>query len=135
LKTIFVDSLYWIGLTNPKDQWHQKVVDVQKSLHKVNLITTELVLVEFLNYFCSYGSRVRQTTGEIVRAILADENVEVIFQSKEIFLAGLALYEQRLDKGYSMVDCISMQVMRSRNLTEVLTHDKHFSQEGFILLL
>lgn len=135
MKTIFVDSLYWIGLTNPKDQWHQKAVEAQKSLNNVDLITTELVLIEFLNYFCSSNSRIRQTTAEIVRAILADSNVEVILQSKEIFLSGLKLYEQRLDKGYSMIDCVSMQVMRERNLTEVLTHDKHFLQEGFTLLL
>lgn len=132
---MFVDSLYWIGLTNPKDQWHQEVVDVQKKLNDTYLITTELVLIEFLNYFCSYGSKIRQITVGIVHAILADSNVEVILQSKEIFLAGLALYEQRLDKGYSMVDCVSMQVMRNQNLTEVLTHDKHFVQEGFMLLL
>jgi predicted nucleic acid-binding protein len=135
LKTIFVDSFYWIGLTNPKDQLHQKAVDVQKKLNNVDLVTTELVLIEFLNYFCSYGSRILQTTAEIVHAILVDSNVEVLLQSKEIFLAGLALYEQRLDKGYSMVGCISMTVMREQELTEVLTHDKHFTQEGFKILL
>jgi predicted nucleic acid-binding protein len=28
-------------------------------------------------------------------------------------------------------DCISMQVMRREGLTEVLTNDHHFTQEGF----
>jgi PIN domain nuclease of toxin-antitoxin system len=40
------------------------------------LITTEVVLIEFLNYFCSYDSRIRQTTSEIVHAVLADSNPE-----------------------------------------------------------
>jgi predicted nucleic acid-binding protein len=33
--------------------------------------------------------------------------------------------------GYSLTDCISMQTMRREALTEVLTNDRHFEQEGF----
>jgi predicted nucleic acid-binding protein len=51
------------------------------------------------------------------------------------FLAGLALYERRPDKQYSLADCISMNIMRQNQIQEVLTHDRHFSQEGFIRLL
>ena len=45
----------------------------------------------------------------------------------------MSLYEQRLDKGYSLTDCISMNVMKQLNITEVLSHDKHFTQEGFTI--
>jgi predicted nucleic acid-binding protein len=45
--------------------------------------------------------------------------------------AGLQLYRARPDKGYSLVDCISMQAMRREGLTEVLTNDRHFEQKGF----
>ena len=45
--------------------------------------------------------------------------------------AGLALYAARPDKGYSLTDCISMATMRKKGLTEVLTNDRHFEQEGF----
>ena len=41
------------------------------------------------------------------------------------------LYAARPDKGYSLADCISMQTMRKEGLTEVLTNDRHFEQEGF----
>ena len=47
------------------------------------------------------------------------------------FLGGLELYRARPDKGYSLVDCISMQTMRREGLTDVLTNDRHFEQEGF----
>lgn len=47
----------------------------------------------------------------------------------------MELYGARLDKGYSLTDCISMYVMREHGLTEVLTHDQHFTQEGFRTLL
>jgi uncharacterized protein len=56
-------------------------------------------------------------------------------QSRESFLAGLRLYEQRSDKGSSLVDCISMNTMRLHGITEVVTNDYHFAQEGFKVLL
>jgi uncharacterized protein len=71
----------------------------------------------------------------LVREILKDPGVEVVSQSHESFLAGLALYERRPDKQYSLVDCISMNVMRQRSVQEILTNDRHFAQEGFARLL
>jgi uncharacterized protein len=56
-------------------------------------------------------------------------------QSHQTFLDGLSLYKSRPDKGYSLTDCISMQAMHQEGITEVLTHDAHFAQEGFALLL
>ena len=52
-------------------------------------------------------------------------------QSRESFLNGLELYRQRLDKKYSLADCISMQTMLSLGIAEALTNDRHFEQEGF----
>jgi predicted nucleic acid-binding protein len=31
--------------------------------------------------------------------------------------------------------CISMEAMREEGITEILTHDDHFTQEGFTKLL
>jgi predicted nucleic acid-binding protein len=50
-------------------------------------------------------------------------------------ITSTALYADREDKGYSMTDCLSMTAMRERGIFEVLTHDAHFAQEGFTLLL
>lgn len=45
------------------------------------------------------------------------------------------VFADRPDKGYSLVDCISMVVMRDRGIAEVLSADHHFIQEGFVALL
>jgi len=50
-------------------------------------------------------------------------------------MAGLTLYKARPDTGYSLTDCISMHVMRERSISDILTHDEHFRQEGFTVLL
>ena len=66
--------------------------------------------------------------------ILDDRNVHALPQSRAGLLEGLALYKARPDKGYSLTDCISMQTMRREGLTDVLTNDRHFEQEGFLAL-
>jgi predicted nucleic acid-binding protein len=65
---------------------------------------------------------------------MTESGVQIAPQTHESFLAGLTLYAARLDKRYSMTDCISMQAMRSVGITEVLTHDEHITQEGFTIL-
>jgi uncharacterized protein len=136
MNKIFADTSYWVALIDPKDKWHSKALDLSQSLAGLILITTEEVLSEVLTFFCGYGPHTRKSVAQIVFGILTNETyVEVVEQSHESFLSGLALYEKRLDKSYSLTDCISMQLMRAEGIREVLTNDKHFTQEGFTPLL
>jgi uncharacterized protein len=136
VREVFVDTFYWIARINPRDQWHQKAVELSSSLKDTLLITSETVLIELLNYFSDYGPEMRQAVAQIVRQIMDDENIIIRFRRPyRAFIDGLFLFEERLDKGYSMTDCISMSIMRQLNLIEVLTHDHHFAQEGFVILL
>ncbi len=130
-----IDPHYWIARIDPHDQWHQRATEISAAINNTKLLTTEPVLIELLNYFSNYGPEMRQAVGRIVRRVLNDPQVEVLAQTRAAFLAGLALFEARLDKGYSLTDCISMHAMRGRGLTNVLTHDHYFVQEGFVALL
>ncbi len=98
------------------------------------MVTTEEVLIEFLTWFAPSGAGGRAYAASAVQKILNDPGVQAVPQTHDSFLAGLALYAERLDKQYSMTDCISMQTMRSLGITEVLTRDQHFTQEGFRVL-
>ena len=77
----------------------------------------------------------RQQAAGIAREIIANSNVRVIPQSRDSFLGGLKFYEQRRDKEYSLTDCVSMNTMRAESLSEALTNDHHFEQEGFTILM
>jgi predicted nucleic acid-binding protein len=134
MRRFFADTFYWIALSNRRDQWHARVQAFNRTLRTYHLHTTDEVLAEFLT-FCSEGSpHTRRQAARFARNILADSRVTVIPQTHASFLDGLALYESRLDKHYSLTDCISMHVMRREGLTEVLSNDRHFEQEGFRIL-
>jgi len=135
MRQIFVDTLYWIAITNRRDQWHQTAMKASLSLVGCYFVTTEEVLTEYLTAFCGNGPVLRQRAVVYTRGLYNNRNVIIFPQSNLTFLAGLSLYEARADKEYSLPDCISMATMRREGITEILTNDDHFSQEGFIKLL
>jgi predicted nucleic acid-binding protein len=123
---LFADTFYWIALTLPRDAAHRRA-----GLIKDDTVTTEEVLAEYLTFFAPGPEYLRRKAAANVEAILRDPTVRVIPQSHDSFLAGLELYRARPDKGYSLTDCISMQTMLRQGLSDVLTNDRHFEQEGF----
>lgn len=134
MKMVLADTFYWISLINPRDEWHKQVIEVTKSIAQTLIVTTDEVLVEVLAFYSKSGTRMRQRTVQLVISIMNNSNIQVVEQTHGSFLSGLDLYESRIDKGYSLTDCISMITMRQLGITEVLTHDKHFTQEGFTIL-
>ncbi len=134
MKPVFVDTVYWVALINPNDEWRGPALAATSLLHDALLITTDSILIEVLNFFAEHGDEARLRAVSSVEELLTNAHTEVLPQTHQNFLDGLALYKDRADKGYSLTDCISMKVMRERNITEVLTHDRHFAQEGFTLM-
>jgi predicted nucleic acid-binding protein len=134
MRRVFADSLYWIAISHQRDQWHAAALKASHTIQSAEIVTTQEMLGEFLTAF-RYTASLRSIATRRVRQIVADPQIRVIAQSDQSFQAGFALYQSRLDKKYSLTDCISMQTMRDEGISEILTHDDHFVQEGFIRLL
>jgi len=131
MTALFADTFYWVALADFSDSAHQRALAITAERSASAIITTDEVLGEYLTFFASASGTLRRRAATSVQRILANPVIRVIPQSRASFLAGLDLYTQRPDKGYSLVDCISMQTMRKEGLTEALTNDRHFEQEGF----
>jgi predicted nucleic acid-binding protein len=133
-QTLFADSFYWIALIFLRDAFHSAVVAFSRNLAAARLVTTDEVLTEFLNHFAALGPYWRHTTAAFVHVVRSNPQVEVLPQTRADFDAALAMYESRLDKDYSLTDCRSMAALRSLGISDVLTSDHHFTQEGFRVL-
>lgn len=130
MTAVFADTFYWVSLANPNDSAHHKATGFDLSRGLRPIVTTEEVLTEFLAFFASRGPIWRHKAVLVVRSIVADPTVTVQPQSHATFQAGLELYAERPDNGYSLTDCISIVTMRRQGLSDVLTNDRHFEQEG-----
>ena len=132
MQEYFADAWYLIALANRFDNQHAAARRLEASIGHRGIVTHDAVLTEVLTYFSGSGPFTRQLMVDFTRSALRRFLVEPA--GRELFAVALDLYEARRDKAYSLVDCMSMSLMRQRGITHVLTNDHHFRQEGFTVL-
>jgi len=129
---VFADTFYYIALLNPTDRFHTATIEATQTLRQP-LVTTAWVLMEVADALCAPA--VRQRTHQFLQRVIADPNTVVIADHEPWFSRGVQLYGQRLDKAWSLTDCISFTVMTERGSTDALTGDHNFVQAEFLALL
>ena len=135
MRRLFADTFYWVALLYRRDPWHPRVTAFSETLLDEDIVfTTDAVFLELLAALSAAGAYLRHEAVLCVDGLLNDPSVRVVEVSRSLFLDGLALYRARPDKEYSLTDCISMHIMRREGLTDALTNDRHFTQEGFHIL-
>jgi len=132
MRLYFADAWFFIALLDPFDSHHGRARRLRAVVRDDVVVTHDAVLTEVLAYFSGDGPHARREVAKLVRKLLS--SVSVVECRRELFLRALTLYEERDDKKYSLVDCMSMEVIRERGITHVLTNDHHFRQEGFTVL-
>jgi len=135
MNAVFADAGYCIALFNPRDQLHTKALTISNTLQGHTIITSQMVLTEFLNHYAALGQPFRQRAVQVVRSLQDDPDVEIVPQTEAQFTAALTLYAQRPDKEWGRTDCASFLIMQEQGIMEALAHDDHFYQAGFIPLL
>lgn len=137
MKTVFADTGYWIALLYPADALHALAQSLHRSIdvQPLQIVTSEMVLTEFVNFFSKRGSYLRQKSVAFAMQIQQNPKVAAIAQNTEQFNQALRFYAQRADKEWSLTDCSSFLLMQELGITEALAHDKHFEQAGFTILL
>ena len=132
IRTYFADSWFFIALLDRRDSHHAAASRLESLTRGSRVVTHDSVLSEVLAHFSGDGRQARTlAVGAVRRAALSHL---VIPADRGLFIDALSLYEARPDKEYSLVDCMSMELMRARGITHVLTNDHHFRQEGFTVL-
>ena len=127
------DTWYLVALFDPHDNHHARAQRIDRALAGALIATHDGIFSETLSYFSADGSSVRRRVVDFIRARQRDRTWFVA-RSSDLFNRALSLYSQRPDKEYSLVDCMSMTLMRERGITHVLTNDHHFRQEGFTVV-
>ena len=135
MRSIFVDTGYWIAAIHPRDGLHDKAMSIARELGPCRLVTSDMVLTEVLNAFAERGQQLRAVAISSVKAIMADASIEVVPQTRQLFREALNLYQSRADKEWSLTDCASFVIMKRRHIDEALTADHHFTQNGYKALL
>jgi len=132
MTNLFADTSYILALLNADDEWPLQAVELTSTIHE-KIITTTWVLTEVVDALSR--PRHREIAIEFVRDWQADFSILIQPPSQQFFDAGLDLFAERPDKGWSLTDCISFVAMKQHRLISALTADRHFEQAGFNILM
>lgn len=134
-RKLFLDTSYAIALFVPADRHHPQARELADILQRdrLRVVTTRAVLLEIGNALSKPLQR--EVGAQFLNALEDDRRVEIVPLSNELYHDGLKLFSRRKDKSWSLVDCISFEVMREHAVNDSLTSDGHFEQAGFRALL
>jgi predicted nucleic acid-binding protein len=132
---MFLDTAYAIALSVVTDEHHAQAVAIAEQLEaqQTRLITTRAVLLEIGNALSR--QRYRTAAEQLLESLEHDPQVECVSLTDGLYQQAFALFCERRDKEWGLIDCVSFIVMKEMGLTDALTTDEHFDQAGFHSLL
>ena len=92
MKSVFVDTSHLAASFHPMDSLHSEALRIENDLRSVQLVTTDFVLTELLNYFSDFPEYLKDKISRSVDAILQSPRYLVVGCSRPDFLAGKEFY-------------------------------------------
>ncbi len=132
---VLVDTSYAIALLSPADVHHAQAVELARVLQetRTGYVITRAVMLEIGNGLA--GPTSRQQAARFLALIPNDPQAQIVEVTGLSYDRALALYQNRTDKAWGLVDCLSFVTMTELGLGDALTADRNFEQAGFRALL
>ncbi len=132
---VFLDTGYAIALASPRDQYHQRSLELASMLvlEGTRIVTTRAVSLEIGNALSKRHHRIAAI--RLLESLDSDPRIEIVPLTMELYMRAFELFRDRTDKDWSLTDCASFVVMRDRQIHGALTPDEHFVQAGFLALM
>jgi predicted nucleic acid-binding protein len=133
----FADTSGWASWADDTQKFHALALKIVNETWTQGhqLVTTNWVLAELTALLTSPLRMPKRQQIQLLEGIHTDPGVRVVTIDPLLERAGWTLWENRPDKDWSLVDCVSFHVMQELGLTEAMTADHHFEQAGFVRLL
>lgn len=127
--TIYADTSALYALLDAGNAQHQAAIEEWAAIRERgdSLLTSNYVLLELM---ALVGRRLGL---QAVRDVQADfvPVLEIIWVGEAIHERAMAALLTAGKRDLSLVDCVSFEVMRERNLGTAFAFDPHFTEQGF----
>jgi hypothetical protein len=134
VRDAFVDTSVLYALIDRKDTHHAAMSELVQRLlgSRRRLTTSDYVICEAVNLA---NARAGHHVGaRILELIERSSALSVEWVGSLRFEATKVFYRRHSDHRYSFTDCTSFVIMRELKISDVLTTDEHFREEGFHVL-
>lgn len=129
---MLLDTSGLLCLQYKTEPFHTRAVTAYKKA--TTRLTHNYIIAEYVA-LATAKKMPRSSVLTFIADLWDNPDIELIWIDESLHQDAVQLLNARLDKTYSLCDSISFVIMRQRSITEALTTDKHFEQEGFIRLL
>jgi predicted nucleic acid-binding protein len=129
---IFVDSSFWIGLSDRRDGRHAQATALFRAYERAGLLTTNHVCGEswtFLRKRHGHAAAVR-----FLDSTARTGRLRVVRASEEVEREAWSWLRRHDEREYSFVDATSFALMRSLGIRKALAFDDDFTAAGFVQL-
>jgi predicted nucleic acid-binding protein len=132
---VFLDTGYVIALLSPRDHFHDKAIALSYTLEqsRARLVTTPAIIFEIGAAFSRLSHR--PAGKQFLDYLHSYPLVDIAPLTPPRYDRAYRLFSRRMDKEWSLADCLSFVVMEEYGLKDALAADTHFSQAGFRPLL
>ena len=119
---ILVDSSFFIGLVDKKDQWHKKAIMV---LEKINeeMIVSDFIISESVT---SIGNRSGGKAGKKLYEFFVD-NCQIAYVDEVLLKEGMNIF-LKYDGKLSVADSVSVAIMKKRKISKIASFDSDFDK-------
>lgn len=131
----FIDTSFVIALVSERDNFHETAQQLSAQIEResIDLITSDAIILEIGAALSK--NAYRAVAIELIESLQRDPHIEIVTIDRELLGRAFALFKLHADKEWSLTDCTSFALMRSRAVTEALTADAHFEQAGLLALM
>jgi predicted nucleic acid-binding protein len=130
---IYVDTGAFLARYLSRDQYHQKAGTFWEKIRKnqESCFTSNFVLDEtftLLGRWAGYNfSSVKAAS------IYASKLLNILRPTRDDEIKAIEFFRKSADQNVSFTDCISIVLMRNKNIKRVFSFDSHFERAGFKL--
>lgn len=129
---MLLDTSGLLALLDAREPLHQKARDEYS--RAATRLTHGFILAELIA-LCNARSVPAGPALRFLMRLIGNPDVEVIWPDESLASQAIALLAARQGRGYSLCDAVSFILMRARNISDALSTDQHFDDEGFRRLL
>lgn len=114
-KNVFLDTSYAVAISVRADERHERAVElaIQIETEKVNIFTTRAILLEIGNALSS--KKHREAAVGLLEHLENDSSITIVSLTDELYRRAFTLFQDRPDKEWGLVDCVSFAVMQEFN--------------------
>ena len=121
-KVIFVDSNYFIGLSNPDDLLYARARKIAQSIQDDILVLSNFVFGEVVTVVSQRRSR--EAGIEAGQYILSHPRIRFVHIDENLQKESWRIFQEIQSKNISFVDCSIIAAMNAEDISTLLTFDR-----------